>query len=55
MNWDKLRSCIKGKVITSNDSEFAVTKAAMVWNEIKPNRSPEVIITVQDENDIMDR
>lgn len=53
MNWDRLRKNIKGKVVTAEDQAFASVKAAMVWNEIKPDRSPDVIVTVKDDDDVV--
>lgn len=54
MNWDALRKRIKGTVINKSEPAFASIRAAMVWNEIKPDRSPEVIITVQDDDDVVE-
>ena len=54
MNWDALRNRIQGNVITRADTEFASVKAAMVWNEIKPDRSPDVIVTVLNDEDIVE-
>ncbi len=53
MNLDQLRRSIKGRVVTKVDHEFESVKAAMVWNEIKPDRSPEVIVTVKDDDDVI--
>ncbi len=53
MNWDSLRKNIKGKVTTSRDHDFESVKAAMVWNAIKPDRSPDVIVTVKDDDDVV--
>lgn len=53
MNWDQLRKNIKGRVVVAGDPEFASVKAAMVWNEIKPDRSPAVIVTVKDDDDVV--
>lgn len=53
MNWDLLRKSIKGTVVTAADSDFPSVRAAMVWNEIKPDRSPDVIVTVKDDNDVV--
>jgi len=54
MNWDALRKNIKGSVVTKADAEFASVKADMVWNAVKPDRSPDVIVTVQDDNDVVE-
>ncbi len=54
MNWDELRKRIKGSVVTATDPEFAAVKAAMVWNEVKPDRSPDVIVTVNNDDDVVE-
>lgn len=52
MNVDALRRRISGKVVTSTDSDFAAVREAMVWNNIKPNRSPDLIVTVKNDKDV---
>src|SRR5580700_438360 len=54
MNWDALQKRIKGTVISSSDTNFTTTKAAMVWNEVKPLRSPDVIVTVKNDDDVVE-
>lgn len=54
MNWDELRKNIKGTVLTKLDPEFSSIKDAMVWNQLKPNRSPDVIVTVKDDDDVIE-
>ena len=54
MNWDVLRHRIQGKVVTSQDPDFAAVRDAMVWNNIKPDRAPDVIVTVKDEDDVVE-
>ena len=51
--WDLLRDKIRGTVVTATDSNFETVKSAMVWNEIKPKRSPDVIVTVKDDDDVV--
>jgi len=53
IDWDSLKKAVKGNVVTSNASDFAAMRSAMVWNEIKPNRSPDVIVTVKDDDDVV--
>lgn len=53
MQWSALRQRIKGTVTISSDANFDVVKAAMVWNEVKPARSPAVIVTVKDDDDVV--
>jgi FAD/FMN-containing dehydrogenase len=54
MKWDALQKRIKGRVVISGSPEFSAAKDAMVWNEIKPNRSPDVIVTVKDDDDVVE-
>lgn len=54
MNWDDLKLRIKGTVTTSLDKTFGSKKSAMVWNEVKPTRSPDVIVTVKNDDDIVE-
>src|ERR1700721_1085318 len=54
MNWDILRNRIKGTLVTRSEPEFASIRDAMVWNGIKPDRSPDVIVTIQDDNDVVE-
>ena len=53
INWDALRKSVKGPVVTSTASNFAAVRSAMVWNEIKPDRSPDVIVSVMDDDDVV--
>ncbi len=53
-NWDLLSKKIEGKVVTASAPDFAAVRSAMVWNNIKPNRSPDVIVTVKNEHDVME-
>jgi FAD/FMN-containing dehydrogenase len=54
INWEALQSRISGKVVTSAASDFDAVREAMVWNKIKPERSPEVIVKVKNENDVVE-
>ncbi len=54
MNWDHLKKRIKGTITTVMDLNFNAVKAAMVWNEVKPSRSPDVIVTVKNVDDIVE-
>ena len=53
INWDALRRSVKGPVVTSTAPDFAAVRSAMVWNGIKPDRSPDVIVTVTDDDDVV--
>lgn len=54
MDWDQLRKRISGRVVTADEPQFPSVRADMVWNEIKPDRCPDVIVTVKDDNDIIE-
>lgn len=54
MNWDDLQKRIKGTITTSVDTNFTAVKADMVWNGIKPQRSPDVIVTVKNDDDVVE-
>lgn len=54
MDWEILRNAIQGRVVTAQDPDFPEIKAAMVWNEVKPNRNPEVIVTVENDQDVVE-
>lgn len=53
MNWDDLRKRIQGTITIPQNPKFNSIKAAMVWNEIKPSRSPDVIVTVKNDDDVV--
>lgn len=53
VDWDGLRRRIKGGVVTATAPDFAAVRSALVWNQIKPDRSPDVIVRVKDENDVI--
>ncbi len=54
MDWDALQSRINGRVATAAASDFAAVREAMVWNNIKPDRSPDAIVTVKNEKDVVE-
>ncbi len=54
MDWNALRSRISGKVVTQSASDFAAVREAMVWNNIKPDRSPDVIVIVKNDKDVIE-
>jgi FAD/FMN-containing dehydrogenase len=53
MNGDELQKYIQGRVVTPSHPDFPTVRAAMVWNEVKPLRSPEIIVTVKNDDDII--
>ena len=54
MDYANLQRRITGTVITSNETNFMAVRDSMVWNELKPNRVPDVIVSVKNEQDIVE-
>ncbi len=53
-DWVSLRRRIKGEVVTASAPDFAVARNALVWNKIKPDRSPDAIVRVKNERDVIE-
>lgn len=53
MDWESLRQNISGTLITSEAADFLTHRDAMVWNEIKPDRIPDGIVTVTNDEDVI--
>src|SRR5262245_50968828 len=53
-SWANLRRRIKGEVITADAPDFVAVRNELVWNNIKPSRSPDVIVRVKDEDDVVE-
>ena len=53
-DWGALRRRIKGKVVTADAPDFAAVRSALVWNKIKPDRSPDAIVRVKNEHDVVE-
>lgn len=54
MDIDSLQRRIAGKVFTKATSNFSSVRDAMVWNNIKPDRAPDVIVSVKNEDDVVE-
>lgn len=54
LDWGTLRGRIKGEVIPAHTPEFAGARDGLVWNKIKPDRSPDAIVRVKDEHDVVE-
>jgi len=50
----ELTSRVGGKVIPQNDENYEVWRQSMVWHVSKPDRTPEVIIQAQTEQDVIE-
>jgi len=48
-----LQKQIKGQVFAKSSQDFNATRDNMVWNNIKPERSPDIIVTVADDQDVI--
>lgn len=53
-DWEALRRRIKGTVVTPDAADFSAVREEMVWNRIKPDRSPDVIVRVKDVQDVVE-
>lgn len=53
-DWGSLRDRIKGEVVPSNAPDFQAARSGLVWNQIKPDRSPDVIVRVEHEQDVVE-
>jgi FAD/FMN-containing dehydrogenase len=53
-DWAALRGRIRGKVITADAPDFTAVRNEMVWNALKPDRSPDVIVRASDEKDVVE-
>jgi FAD/FMN-containing dehydrogenase len=54
MDWKALQSRVSGTVVTSGSPNFEAVRREMVWNEIKPKRFPSVIVTVKNDDDVVE-
>jgi len=54
IDYSVLQSKIKGTLVAAGSPDFAAKTAAMVWNEVKPDRSPDVIVSVKNDDDVVE-
>lgn len=54
MEWQELKNKLRGKLIVAEDPNFSSLVDAMVWNNIKPDRKPDAIVTAKEEQDIIE-
>jgi FAD/FMN-containing dehydrogenase len=52
-DWAKLGSTLKGDVVTASSPNWAEVLSQMVWNDIKPDRAPDVIVRVKVIDDVI--
>jgi FAD/FMN-containing dehydrogenase len=53
-DWESLRRRVQGQVVTADAPGFAAVRNDLVWNKIKPDRSPDVIVRVKNEHDVVE-
>ena len=53
MDVNGLRTRLSGTVVQLGDGEYEAVRSAMVWNALKPERRPEVIVRVASEADVV--
>ena len=53
-DWAALRGRIRGEAVTADAPDFLAARDGMVWNALKPDRSPDVIVRVKDEQDVVE-
>jgi FAD/FMN-containing dehydrogenase len=53
-DWADLRGRIRGEVVTADAPDFLAVRDQMVWNALKPDRSPDVIVRAKDEQDVVE-
>ena len=52
-DWAKLQTALKGDVVTASSPNWAEVLKAQVWNEIKPDRAPDCIVRVKNNDDVI--
>ena len=53
MDLNELRSQIAGDVIAVSDCDYEEIRNELVWNELKPQRRPALIVRVSSEQDVV--
>src|SRR5262249_32711163 len=53
-DWAALRGRIRGEVVTADAPDFTAARDRMGWNALKPDRSPDVIVRVEDDQDVVE-
>ncbi|HEY9717199.1 MAG TPA: FAD-dependent oxidoreductase, partial [Trichormus sp.] len=53
-DWDALKQRIEGQVVVPSMPSFNDVRLSMVWNELKTDRTPDVIVTVKNEKDVIE-
>jgi FAD/FMN-containing dehydrogenase len=53
-DWAALRGRVRGDVVAADAPGFLAERDRMVWNALKPDRAPDVIVRVKDEQDVVE-
>jgi hypothetical protein len=53
MNFDDLKEACKGVVATAGDANFTELLHGNLWNRLIPDRAPQVLVRVNDEQDVV--
>ena len=53
MNFDDLKEACKGVVVTAGDANFTELLHGNLWNRLIPDRIPQVLVRVNDEQDVI--
>lgn len=53
MNLDRLKKTVKGTVAMAGDPNFAEMLYGNLWNKLVPDRAPQLIVRIKDEDDII--
>src|SRR5215469_11912581 len=53
MDTRTLQRNIRGRVLNRSDPGFQVILSGLLWNQLQPNRYPDVIVQVNDEQDVV--
>jgi FAD/FMN-containing dehydrogenase len=53
-DWAALRGRIKGDVIAADAPDYFAVRNEMVWNALKPDRAPDVIVRARDHQDVVE-
>jgi FAD/FMN-containing dehydrogenase len=53
MNFDDLKQACKGVVATAGEANFTELLHGNLWNRLIPDRAPQVLVRVNDEQDVV--
>ncbi|WP_168222280.1 FAD-binding oxidoreductase [Aquisphaera giovannonii] len=53
-DWPALRGRIRGEILAADAPDFLAERDRLVWNALKPDRVPDGIVRVEDEEDVVE-